>query len=94
MPEGEARPGYLGLAVTDKNGKVVIESVDRNSPADRHGLAKGLVVLSLGGRARKDAEEFRALQKDLKEGDVLCLKLEDEGAVQEVKIPLGRRSDN
>ena len=93
VPEGEARPGYLGLSVADRNGKVVIESVDRNSPADRHGLAKGLVVLSLGGRALKDAAEFRSLQKDLKEGDLLFLKIEDEGAVQEVKIPLGRKGD-
>jgi S1-C subfamily serine protease len=93
IPEGEAGPGYLGLTVVDRNGKVVIESVDRHSPADRHGLAKGLIVLSLGGRALKDAEEFRALQKDLKEGDLLFLRIEDEGQVQDLKIPLGRKGD-
>jgi S1-C subfamily serine protease len=92
-PEGEAGPGYLGLTVADKNGKVVIETVDPGSPADRQGLARGVVLLSLGGRALKDAAEFRSLQKDLKEGDLLFLKINDEGAVRDLKIPLARKGD-
>src|SRR5262245_16528874 len=44
-PEGEAGPGYLGVTVGDKNGKVVVESVDAGSPAEKQGLAKGIVLL-------------------------------------------------
>jgi serine protease Do len=90
-PPVEAGPGYLGMTVIDRTGKIVVESVDPDSPAALGGLAKGVVVVALGGRALKDAAEFRSLQKDLKEGDLLFLKVNDEGSVLELKIPLGRK---
>ena len=92
-PEGEAGPGYLGVTVSDRNGKVVVDSVAPDSPADRGGLAKGTVIVSLGGRAIKDSADFKTLQKDMKEGDLLFLKVNDDGAVRDVKITLGRKGD-
>jgi S1-C subfamily serine protease len=92
-PEGDAQPGYLGASVADKNGKVVVESVDAGSPADQAGLSKGAILVALGGRAIKDAADFRSQQKDLKEGDLLFLKISDEGAVRNLKVTLGRKGD-
>ncbi|HKS16162.1 MAG TPA: trypsin-like peptidase domain-containing protein [Planctomycetota bacterium] len=89
----EARPGYLGITVADRNGKIVIETVDPGSPADKGGLARGIVVVALGGRSLKDAAEFRSLQKELKEGDLLFLKVNDGGSVTELKIYLGRKDE-
>jgi serine protease Do len=90
-PDGEAGPGYLGVTVADRNGKVVVESVDAGSPAEEKGLAKGLVLVALGGRPIKDAADFRTRQQELKEGDVIFLKVDDEGSVANLKIPLGKR---
>jgi exosome complex RNA-binding protein Rrp4 len=41
----------------------------------------------------KDAAEFRTLQKDLKEGDLLILRIDDGESVMELKIELGRKAD-
>ena len=90
-PEGEAGLGYLGVTVADRNGKVVVESVDAGSPAEEKGLAKGLVLVALGGRPIKDAADFKTRQQELKEGDVIFLKVNDDGAVADLKIPLGRK---
>lgn len=89
----ETRPGYLGLTVTDRNGRIVVESVEKGSPAELKGLARGVIILALGGRALKDAAEFRTLQKDLKEGDLLILRINDGESVMELKIELGRKAD-
>jgi S1-C subfamily serine protease len=89
----ESRPGYLGLTVTDRNGRIVVESVDKGSPAELKGLTSGVILLALGGRALKDAAEFRTLQKDLKEGDLLILRINDGESVMELKIELGRKAD-
>ena len=92
-PEPEAAPGYLGANVADRSGKIVVESVDPGSPADQGGLAKGVVLLTLGGRALKDAAEFRSLQKELKEGDLLFLRINEDGVDRNLKITLGRKGD-
>ncbi len=92
-PPEEARPGYLGLSVVDKNGRVEVESVDPGSPAARKGLSRGVILIALGGRTLKNAEEFRSLQKDLKEGDTIFLKIKDEGTVLDLQIPLARKGD-
>lgn len=92
-PEPEAAPGYLGVNVADRNGKIVVESVDPGSPADQGGLAKGVILLTLGGRALKDAAEFRSLQKELKEGDLLFLRINEDGTDRNLRITLGRKGD-
>ena len=89
----ETRPGYLGLSVADRNGKVVVESVDKGSPAELKGLTRGVTLVALGGRALKDAAEFRSLLKELKEGDLLILKTNDGESVVDLKIELGRKGD-
>lgn len=85
-------PGYLGLSVADKNGKVVVESVDPGSPAERAGLARGQVLVALGGKAVKTAAEFQSSLKELMAGDILFLKINDQGEVV-LRITLGRKGD-
>lgn len=84
-------PGYLGLNVVDRDGRVVVESVDPGSPADLAGLVKGTVIVAFGGRELKDAAEFLALQKDMKEGDLLFLKINDSGSIGSIKITLAKK---
>jgi len=88
----ESQPGYLGMTVADRKGKVVVESVDPGSPAEMKGVARGMVVIALGGRALKDAAELRSLLKDLKEGDLVILKIHDGESVTDLKVELGRKA--
>jgi len=90
-PIESQEPGYLGLTVADKQGHVAVESVDTGSPAERAGLSKGAVLKALGGVNLKDAADFRSRLKDLKEGDLLFLKVEDDGQVTDMKITLGKK---
>jgi len=70
----------------------VVESVDPGSPAEMKGVARGMVVIALGGRALKDAAELRSLLKDLKEGDLVILKIHDGESVTDLKVELGRKA--
>src|SRR5436190_51720 len=46
--EAPAGEGWLGLKVRSEGGKVVVESVDKNGPAELAGFGKGDVILEVG----------------------------------------------
>jgi serine protease Do len=90
VPESQ-EPGYLGVTVGDKQGRVSVESVEAGSPAARAGISKGTILTALGGTSLKDAAEFRSRLKELKEGDLIFIKVEDDGLAAELKITLGKK---
>ena len=90
-PPESQEPGYLGVTVADKQGRVAVESVDTGSPAARAGISKGTILTALGGTSLKDAAEFRTRLKELKEGDLIFIKVEDDGLEAELKITLGKK---
>jgi S1-C subfamily serine protease len=77
--------------VGDKQGRVSVESVEAGSPAARAGISKGTILTALGGTSLKDAAEFRSRLKELKEGDLIFIKVEDDGLAAELKITLGKK---
>jgi serine protease Do len=88
---GEGGEGFLGLNAVDREGKVVVDSVDPGSPADRSGLSKGTVLLSVGASPLKNAADLTERLKGLKAGDLLFLKVEDGGQTSDLKIQLAKR---
>lgn len=54
-------PGYLGVLVEEKGGKLVVDDVETGSPAAVAGLKAGDVVTKVDGKAIKSAEVFRSL---------------------------------
>lgn len=87
----EGAEGFLGLNAVDRAGKVVVESVDPGSPASRSGLSKGTVLLSVGASPLKNAADLAARLKGLKAGDLLFLKVEEDGETIEMRIQLDKR---
>jgi S1-C subfamily serine protease len=87
-PAGE---GSLGARFRDENGRVVLDAVDKDGPADRAGLQKGDVVLDIAGRPVKDAAEAAARLRGLEAGTVVPLRVDLAGKPEEVQITLEKR---
>ena len=74
-----AHRAYLGVEVsTIVGGGVLVQSVQRNGPADRAGIHPGDVIVALGTKATPTAEELALALTQLKPG-------------QRVKVTLVRR---
>ena len=53
---------WLGVTVVEHNGRVLVQSVSKNSPASQAGLAEGDLLLKINEVAVSDLEElFRAI---------------------------------
>ena len=46
-----AQPGFLGVAMGEENGKVILRHVEPGSPADKAGLKTGDVIVKAGDTA-------------------------------------------
>ncbi len=54
-------PGYLGVLVEEKGGKLIIGDVEAGSPAEAAGLKSGDVVAKVDGKTVKSSDIFRSL---------------------------------
>ena len=90
IAHGEVREGYLGLSVDDlparegapegSSGGVVVKLVDPGSPAERAGVRRGDLVVSVQGFEPASAEEFRFRVRDVGIGQDARLELSRGGA--------------
>jgi serine protease Do len=69
------RPGtaWLGLHFDTKRPTAVVDAVERRSPAEKAGLAKGDEITDLGGQKFKDALDLETALLDLHVGDTVQL---------------------
>jgi S1-C subfamily serine protease len=56
-PSGPPRP-WLGMSTEEKNGSLVVTSVSPQGPAEKAGVARGDVVVGVGGVATRTLPEF------------------------------------
>jgi len=87
-PAGE---GWIGLMVKSAGGKLVVETVDKDGPADLAGFGKGDVILQLGNDAVKTAAEFDKRIRELEAGSIVWIKAELAGKVETVKVTLEKK---
>ena len=73
------------LGIAEATG-VVITSVRSNSPADRAGLASGMVVVEVNRQPVTSTEEFAAAVKDRKDGEGLLLLVRTEQGTRFVVV--------
>lgn len=87
-PTGE---GWLGLKVKVDAGRVVVESVDKDGPADIAGFGKGDAILAVGSTPVKSIQDFENGLKDLEAGSIVWIKGDFGGKIEVVKIALEKK---
>jgi serine protease Do len=76
-----------------KDGLVTVEFVESLGPADEAGLLQGDVVLKVDGEVVKNRKTILERVQSRKPGDTVTLRVRREGEEFDVKIKLGRLSD-
>ncbi len=63
---------YLKLESTDG---VIVNTIDRNGPADVAGLEKGDIIIEINGNYIKDTDDAELAVSDIAVGDKIMLKI-------------------
>lgn len=104
MESGSVTRGFLGVIIQpvtpelarsfklDETRGVLIGDVSADGPADKAGVRRGDVVVSLDGKPVKDATSFRNQVALIKPGDKARLEVLRGGRKQTVSVKIGRLS--
>jgi len=85
---GGTPAGYLGVVLTDRDGRAVVEVVAPDSPAEQAGLKDGDVLVRLDGRPVVSASEARDRLRTRLAGEVVKLEVSRDGRTHEVVATL------
>jgi serine protease Do len=93
--KGKVERGWLGVGIgLDADGRTVIGSVDRESPAEKAKLRAGDVVLKIGDRDVTGPDVLAAEIRKKKPGQDVSLKIERDGKPENVKVKLGEIAED
>ncbi|MCL4251652.1 MAG: PDZ domain-containing protein [Anaerolineae bacterium] len=84
---------WLGVAIADQDGQVIIARVQSGSPADTADLQVGDVVVSFNGEAVSAAADLSDMVKAAAPGDAVTLEVERNGETVSVDVTLGTAPD-
>jgi serine protease Do len=76
----------------EKPQGVIVNDVERGSPAAKAGLKEGDIILEVNGERITDGESIEGAVNSAKTGDVLHLKILRDGKIVSVDLKLERRS--
>lgn len=86
------RPAFLGVSFpTEGKGGVTIQSVVKNTAAEKAGLKIGDKIIEVNGTKVQGAMHFRKILMDKLAGDEINLKFIREGKTITIKLELGER---
>jgi serine protease Do len=88
---GTIERGWLGVAVDDRDGGVIIASVDRNGPAARSGIRAGDVVLAINGDKIETSRGLIRAVAVVTPGNSLRVTVRRQGREIEIPVNVGRR---
>lgn len=87
-PAGE---GWLGLRVKAEGGRLVVESVDKDGPADIAGFGPGDVLLEVGNTPLKSAKDLDERLRGMEVGSIVWFRAEIAGKVETLKVTLEKK---
>ncbi len=90
-PRDPALTGYLGIQLEPSDDGPKLARVDTGLPADKAGLKKNDVILTLNGTKIKEVEDFMTMMQGTKPGDVITLKIKRGDEELEIKPTLAKR---
>ncbi len=83
---------YHGIEIDERGGRIVIDHIDEESPAEKEKLVKGVTVVSANGRELKRKIDWLKAVVPLEIGDVLKIDVRDaDGTERSVSIRLRPR---
>jgi serine protease Do len=85
---------YLGVSLDENNGIVRITNVVTDSPADRAGLRKNDVILTLHNKGITTSDDFMNLMQQRKVGDTVNLRILRDKDVLHLQATLAVRPRN
>lgn len=85
----EVQRGFLGAALTTKDGRVLIASVEPGGPADKAGIKPGDTLVSADGKPFERVEDFTSHVRTRKPGDRLDLIVSRGGQEVRASVTLG-----
>lgn len=74
----EKRP-YLGVTVKEMDGRVIVQSVRKNSPADKAGIKSKDYIISVDGKRVYNQNDLSEIIQEKKVGDKVILEIERDG---------------
>jgi len=86
-----ANSGFLGIRLREEEDGPVIDDVTKGSAAEKAGLKKGDMVLSVAGKRMASAERLIAAIQRYKAGEVVSMKVRRGEEEKELKAKLGSR---
>ena len=88
------RHPWLGITSQELEGRVFVQKVQADSPAERAGLKSGDIVLAIGGEKISKLEQFYSvLWKDRRPGDDIVLTVLQGTDVQRITVKSIDRAD-
>ncbi|MCX7703976.1 MAG: PDZ domain-containing protein [Planctomycetota bacterium] len=75
-PPKEKVPVTCGIILEEKDGKLLVESVAKDSPAEVAGVVKGDVVVEIDGKEVKRVEDYQRILNDKSPGDAIHFKIQ------------------
>lgn len=101
IQHGEVRRGWLGVTVQPLTAALVdaykipvkegsiISDVQRNSPADKYGLQRGDVIVSIAGKAVKNSQDVVFSVRNKLAGDKVDFEIYRDGKKKKIEVVLG-----
>ncbi|MBS4016522.1 MAG: PDZ domain-containing protein [Candidatus Latescibacteria bacterium] len=82
--------GFLGVYAQTEDAGVVIEQVISESPAEKAGITKGMIITAVKGNKIKTREELIDLLKNTSPGDTVLVTVKSDGKEKSTKVVLDK----
>ncbi len=83
----EKRP-YLGVLLNEVDGRVIIQSISKDSPAEKADLRKNDYIISIDGKRVYSSEDVSDEISKIKAGEKIIVELERDGKIMKKEVIL------